>query len=230
MGVHERTSVKEHLVWHGSKHEIQVHTTKRNKRQQKRKQNRTHFRNKKQRETRERPLTKTKARVNFLNRWVQQPHSLTHSRTLTRACTSTRPPTHPHTHTQDYSSKHWTSTYHNQKRINSLHFHLFAIVYFRLKKGLTAKIHTLRIVVLDKRFFLTVYVSGSWNRDNWVTFGSSIEQYWTCLILTAIIALDIRFSFTPRFSYSVLQPVRSFLRKQHIGYLWASVTLTLSIF
>ena len=30
MGVHERTSVKEHLVRHGSKHKIQVHTTKRN--------------------------------------------------------------------------------------------------------------------------------------------------------------------------------------------------------
>ena len=39
--VHERTSMKEHLVRHGSKHKIQVHTTKRNKRQQKQKQNRT---------------------------------------------------------------------------------------------------------------------------------------------------------------------------------------------
>ena len=48
VGVHERTSMKEHLVWHGSKHKIQVYTTKRNKWQQKRKQNRTHFQNKKQ--------------------------------------------------------------------------------------------------------------------------------------------------------------------------------------
>ena len=56
-----RTSMKEHLVRHGSKHKIQVHTTKRNKHQQK--QNRTHFQNKKQRETRERSLTKTKARA-----------------------------------------------------------------------------------------------------------------------------------------------------------------------
>jgi len=86
---HERTSMKEHLVWHGSKHKRQVHTTKRNKRQQKRKQTRTHFQNKKQRETRERSLTKTKARVQNENRWVQQTHTLTHSHTLTRTCTST---------------------------------------------------------------------------------------------------------------------------------------------
>ena len=49
--------MKEHLVRHGSKNKIQVHTPKRNKRQQK--QNRTHFQNKKQRETREKSLTKT---------------------------------------------------------------------------------------------------------------------------------------------------------------------------
>ena len=36
--------MKEHMVRHGSKHKIQVHTTKRNKQQQK--QNRTHFQNK----------------------------------------------------------------------------------------------------------------------------------------------------------------------------------------
>ena len=30
VGLHERTSIKEHLVRHGSKHKIQVHTTKRN--------------------------------------------------------------------------------------------------------------------------------------------------------------------------------------------------------
>ena len=47
VGVHERTSMKEHLARHGSKHKIQVHTTKTNKQQQK--QNRTHF--PKQRET-----------------------------------------------------------------------------------------------------------------------------------------------------------------------------------
>ena len=76
MGVHERTSMKEHLVRHGSKHKIPVHTTKRNKRQQKQKQNRTHFQNKKQRETRERSLTKTKARGKNENRWVQQTHTL----------------------------------------------------------------------------------------------------------------------------------------------------------
>ena len=44
VGVHERTSMKEHLVRHGSKHKIQGHTTKRNKQQQK--QNHTHFQNK----------------------------------------------------------------------------------------------------------------------------------------------------------------------------------------
>ena len=109
VGVHERTSMKEHLVRHGSKHKIQVLTTKRNKRQQKRKQNRTHFQNKKQRETRERSLTKTKARVKNENRWVQHTH--THSLTYTtRACTSTRPPPlppplPPHTHTQDLGKR-----------------------------------------------------------------------------------------------------------------------------
>ena len=46
VGVHERTSMKEHLVRHGSKHKIQEHTTKRNKQQQKQKQNRTYFQNK----------------------------------------------------------------------------------------------------------------------------------------------------------------------------------------
>ena len=76
VGVHERTSIKEHLVRHGSKHKIQVHTTKRNKRQQK--QNRTHFQNKKQPETRERSLTKTKARGKNENRWVQQTYTLTY--------------------------------------------------------------------------------------------------------------------------------------------------------
>ena len=75
-GVHERTSMKEPLVRHGSKHKIQVHTTKRNKRQQKQKQNRTHFQNKKPRETRERSLTKTKARGKTENRWVQQTHRI----------------------------------------------------------------------------------------------------------------------------------------------------------
>ena len=44
VGVHERTSMKEHLVKHKNI-KIQVHTTKRNKQQQK--QNRTHFQNKK---------------------------------------------------------------------------------------------------------------------------------------------------------------------------------------
>jgi len=38
--------MKEHVVRHGSKHKIQVHTTKRSKQQQKQKQNRTHFQNK----------------------------------------------------------------------------------------------------------------------------------------------------------------------------------------
>ena len=38
--------MKEHPVRHGGKHKIQVHTTKRNKQQQKQKQNRTHFQNK----------------------------------------------------------------------------------------------------------------------------------------------------------------------------------------
>ena len=36
VGVHERTSMKEHLVRHGIKHKMQVLTTKRNKQQQKR--------------------------------------------------------------------------------------------------------------------------------------------------------------------------------------------------
>ena len=39
VGVHERTSMKEHLVRHGSKHKIQVHTTKRNKQQKEIKRN-----------------------------------------------------------------------------------------------------------------------------------------------------------------------------------------------
>ena len=59
VGVHERTVVKEHLVRHGSKHKIQVHKTKRNKQQQK--QNRTHFQNKKQRETREKIINQNKS-------------------------------------------------------------------------------------------------------------------------------------------------------------------------
>ena len=71
--------MKEHLVRHGSKHKIQVHTTKRNKRQQK--QNPTHFQNKKQPETRERSLTKTKARGKNENRWVQQTYTLTYTDT-----------------------------------------------------------------------------------------------------------------------------------------------------
>ena len=54
VGVHERTSVKEHLVRHGSKHKIQVHTTKRNKQQKIiiKKKKHTHFRNKKTRNQR----------------------------------------------------------------------------------------------------------------------------------------------------------------------------------
>ena len=71
VGVHERTSMKEHLLWHGSEHKMQVRTTKRNKQQQ----------NKRQQETREISLTKTKARVKNENRWVQQTHTLTHSYT-----------------------------------------------------------------------------------------------------------------------------------------------------
>ena len=43
---HERTSMKGHLVRHGSKHKIQVHTTNRNKNKVKQKQNRTHFQSK----------------------------------------------------------------------------------------------------------------------------------------------------------------------------------------
>ena len=104
VGVHERTSMKEHLVWHGSKHKIQVNTTKRNKRQQKRKQNRTHFQNKKQRETRERSLTKTKARVKNENRWVQQTHTLTYSHTRHALA---HPPARPPTHTHTPSPKIW---------------------------------------------------------------------------------------------------------------------------
>ena len=73
-------NMKEHLVRHGSKHKIEVHTTKRNKWQQKQKQNRTHFQNKK-RETRERSLTKTKARGKNENRWVQQTYTLTYTDT-----------------------------------------------------------------------------------------------------------------------------------------------------
>ena len=49
--------MKEHLVRHGSKHKIQVHTTKRNEQQQK--QNRTHFQNKNEK-SEKRSLTKTK--------------------------------------------------------------------------------------------------------------------------------------------------------------------------
>ena len=107
VGVHERTSMKEHLLWHGSEHKMQVRTTKRNKQQQ----------NKRQQETREISLTKTKARVKNENRWVQQTHTLTHSHALTRVsvcewvsvcvcCTSTRLPTHPHTH-HTHTSKIW---------------------------------------------------------------------------------------------------------------------------
>ena len=52
VGVHEKTSMKEHLVRHDSKHKIQVPTTKRKeekkkkKKLQKQKQNRKHFQNK----------------------------------------------------------------------------------------------------------------------------------------------------------------------------------------
>ena len=108
MGVHERTSVKEHLVRHGSKHKMQVHTTERNKQQQK--QNRTHFQNKKQRETRERLLTKTNAGEKMEIDGCSI-HTLTHSHALTRACTSTHPPIHPppsphtHAHTQDLGER-----------------------------------------------------------------------------------------------------------------------------
>ena len=90
MGVHERTSMKEHLVRHGSKHKIQVHTTKRNKQQQKQKQNPTPFQNKNNEKSEKRSLTKTKARGKKENRWVQQTHTLTHSHTQTRACTHPR--------------------------------------------------------------------------------------------------------------------------------------------
>ena len=96
--------MKEHLVRHGSKHKIQVHTTKSNKRQQKQKQNRTHFQNKKQRETRERSLTKTKARGKNENRWVQQTHTLTHSLTYTDTCLHIHPPTYPPTW---FGGKRW---------------------------------------------------------------------------------------------------------------------------
>ena len=62
VAVRERTSMKEHLVWHGSKHKIQVHTTKRNKGQQEQNKIVRISKTKQQRETRERSLTKTKAR------------------------------------------------------------------------------------------------------------------------------------------------------------------------
>ena len=97
VGVHERTSMKEHPV----RHKIQMHTTKRNKRQQKQKQNRTHFQNKKQPETRERSLTKTKARGKNENRWVQQTYTLTYTDTRLHIHppTDSPPPSHTHTHT-----------------------------------------------------------------------------------------------------------------------------------
>ena len=41
-GVHKRASVKEHLVRHGGKHEVQVHTTKKKQTATKTK-TRTHF-------------------------------------------------------------------------------------------------------------------------------------------------------------------------------------------
>ena len=92
VGVHERTSMKEHLLWHGSKHKIQVHTAKRNKRQQKNEIVRI-SKTKQKRETREISLTKTKARGKKIDGYCK--HTLTHSHTLTRTCTST----HTHTHT-----------------------------------------------------------------------------------------------------------------------------------
>ena len=55
----KKTSVKEHLVRHGSKHKIQVHSTTTTKQQQKQNQNRTHFQ--KQRETREKIINQNKS-------------------------------------------------------------------------------------------------------------------------------------------------------------------------
>ena len=59
VGVHEKTSMKEHLVRHDSKHKIQVPTTKRRKQLQKQKQNRKHFQNKNNEKPENRSLTKT---------------------------------------------------------------------------------------------------------------------------------------------------------------------------
>ena len=77
MGVHEITSIKERLVRHGSKHKIQVHTTKRNKQQQK--QNRTHFQNwQKHRKTREKIINQNKSRMfepGLTNFWRVEHHN-----------------------------------------------------------------------------------------------------------------------------------------------------------
>ena len=82
VGIHERTSMKEHLVRHGSKHKIQVHTTKRNKQQQKQKQNHTHFQNINNEKPEKRSLTKTKARGKKEEKKIdgcsKHTHSLTH--------------------------------------------------------------------------------------------------------------------------------------------------------
>ena len=102
---HERTSMKEHLVRHDSKHKIQVHTIKRNKQQHKQKQNRTHFQNKNnEKPEKRRPLTKTKARGKMnIDGYSKHTHSLTHIHRHTR----THPHTHTHTpsHTQDLGEK-----------------------------------------------------------------------------------------------------------------------------
>ena len=59
VGVHERTSVKEHVVRHGSKHKIQAHTTKRKQTATKTK---TYaFPEQKQRETREKIINQNKS-------------------------------------------------------------------------------------------------------------------------------------------------------------------------
>ena len=103
--------MNEHLVRHGSKHKIQVHTTKRNKQQQK--LNRTHFQNKNNEKPERRSLTKTKARGKNENGWVQQTHTLTHIHRHALAPPPTHPPTHTpththtHTHTRTHTHKIW---------------------------------------------------------------------------------------------------------------------------
>ena len=88
--------MKEHLVRHVSKHKIQVHTTKRNKQQQKQKIKSYSFPKRKQRETREKKVinqNKSQREKMKIDGYSKHTHSLTHIHRHLH----THPPTHPPT-------------------------------------------------------------------------------------------------------------------------------------